>query len=122
MHLDYAILCEFATLSSNGLHSFMHVFDKTSFQKGTPMGLRGFLGMKISQLPEEGEMEVYMTDSANVVVEKGNLMKGKVKGPAAQIVFRLTLPVQKADVYTIWGRIDGGEPVRLVQWTAEEKG
>ncbi len=121
MHIDYALLSEFATLSTNGLHSFMHIFDRTSFQPGAPLGLRAFLGVKLSELPEEGDLEVYVTDSANVVVEKGNLMKGKVKGPSAQIVFRITLPVAKPDTYTIWVRLGGGEPQRLTAWIAEEK-
>lgn len=121
MHLDYALLCEFATLSNNGLHSFMHVFDKTTFQKGTPFGVRGFMAVKMSELPTEGELEVYFTDAENVVMEKGKLMKGKLKGPAAQVVFRFALPVPKAGTYTFWARLDGGEPMRLVQWTAEEK-
>lgn len=121
MHLDYALLCEFATLSSNGLHSFMHVFDKTTFQKGTPFGVRGFMAAKFSDLPVESELEVYLTDSNNVVLEKGKLMKGKIKGPAAQVVFKFAIPVPAAGAYTFWARESGGEPVRLVQWTAEEK-
>ncbi len=121
MHLDYALLCEFATMSTNGLHSFMHVFDKTTFKKDTPLGVRGFMAAKISELPEEGEMEIYMTDEQNVVVNNGRLMKGKMKGPVAQIVFRFSIPVEKPGVYTFWSRLEGGEPVRLVQWTAEEK-
>jgi hypothetical protein len=121
MHIDYALLCEFATLSNNGLHSFMHVFDKTTFQKGTPIGVRGCMAAKFSGIPEEGELEVYLTDANNVVLEKGKLMKGKVKGPVAQVVFRFTIPVPTAGVYTFWVRMDSGEPMRLVQWTAEEK-
>jgi hypothetical protein len=121
MHLDYALLCEFATMSTNGLHSFMHVFDKTTFQKGTPMGVRGFLAAKFSDVPAEGELEIYITDANNVVLEKGRLMKGKVKGPATQVVLRFAIPVSAAGTYTFWSRMEGGEPVRLVQWMAEEK-
>lgn len=85
------------------------------------MNVRGFMAVKFSDLPAEGDIEVYFTDSENVVLEKGRLMKGKIKGPAAQVVFRFALPVEKAGAYTFWARLDGGEPVRLVQWTAEEK-
>lgn len=85
------------------------------------MGVRGFMGMKVSELAPEGELEVYVTDANNVVLEKGKLMKGKVKGPTAQLVFRFALPVPAAGVYTFWARMDGGEPMRLVQWIAEEK-
>lgn len=121
MHLDYALLCEFATLSKNGLHSFMHVFDKTTFQQGSPMGVAGFLALKISDVPNEGELEVYMTDANNVVLERGRMMKGNVKGPSVQIVLKFATPVPGVGMYTFWARMDGGEPVRLLQWVAEEK-
>ena len=121
MHIDHAILCEFATVSANGLHSFMHVFDKTTFQNGTPMGVRGFLAVKLSDLPESSELEVYMTDDAQVIGEKGRLMKGNIKGPMSQIVFRFGIPIEKTGTYTFWARLEGGEPVRLTQWTAEQK-
>lgn len=85
------------------------------------MGVRGFLAAKFSELPSETEMEVYITNAENVVLEKGKLMKGKVKGPAAQMVFKFAMPVPGAGVYTFWARENGGEPMRLVQWTAEEK-
>jgi len=122
MHIDYALLCEFTTVSNNGLHSFMHVFDKTTFKTGTPLGVRGILATKLSEVPTEAELEIYLTDENNVVLEKGHLMKTKVKGPVTQAVLRFALPVPRAGVYTFWARMEGGEPMRLVQWTAEEKG
>jgi hypothetical protein len=121
MHIDYALLCEFSTVSNNGLHSFMHVFDKTMFKPGSPLGVRGILAAKFSEVPAEAELEIYLTDENNVVLDKGHLMKIKVKGPFTQIVSRFGLLVPDVGVYTFWARMDGGEPMRLVQWTAEEK-
>ena len=108
-------------MSVNGLQSFMHVFDKTTFKPDSQMGMRGFLAVKISDIPAESEMEIYMTDSANVVIDQGRIMKGKIKGPAAQIVLRVSVPVKDAGTYIVWGRMDSGEPMRLLTWGAEVK-
>ncbi len=123
MHLDYALLCEFTTVSANGLHSFMHVFDKTMFKKGSNLGVHGFLAAKFSNLSAgDAELEIYVTDEQNVILEKGHLIKTVAKGPGTQIVFRFAVPVPRLGIYTFWARIGGGEPTRLVQWVAEEKG
>ena len=119
---EYALLCEFATMSVNGMQSYMHVFDRSVFQPGTPKALRGFFATRLVDLPQESTLEVYMTDVTNTLVEKGQLFKNKVKGPGANIVIRIGgIQVPTAGEYSIWGRVDGGEPMKLCSWTADEK-
>lgn len=119
---EYALFCEFATMSVNGMQSYMHVFDRTMFQAGTPMVLRGFFATRLVGLPTEGEMEMYLTDSSNTLIDKGQLFKGKIKGPGANIVIRIGgVQVPKIGEYSVWGRVDGGEPMRLCTWTVDEK-
>lgn len=119
---EYALFCEFATMSVNGMQSYMHVFDRTVFQKGTPMALRGFFGARLTGLPAEGEVEIYLTDSSNTLIDKGQLFKNKMKGPSANIVIRIGgVLVPSAGEYSVWGRVDGGEPMKLCSWNVEEK-
>ncbi len=121
MHLDYALLSEFASLSVNGLHSFMHVFDKTAFKENTSLMLRGFLAVKCSELEGENACEIYMTDKNNVILDKGHIMKGKIKGPAVQIVLKIAVPIPAPGTYSLWIRVENGEPKRLLMWSAEVK-
>lgn len=109
-------------MSVNGMQSYMHVFDRTMFQTGTPMVLRGFFATRVIGLPAEAEMEIYLTDSSNTLIEKGQLFKNKVKGPGANIVIRIGgIQVPGAGEYSVWGRVDGGEPIKLCTWMVDEK-
>jgi hypothetical protein len=119
---DFALLCEFASLSVNHLHTFGHVFDRTTFADGAKPGLQGFLAVKLVGLPGECEVEAYLTDAQQTLVPNAQLFKGKVKGPQATIVVRVPgLAVPDFGEYTFWARVDGGEPMRLTTWTAVQK-
>lgn len=119
---EYALFCEFATTSTNGLQSYMHVFDRTTFEKGMQMALRGFFAARIVGIPEKAMAEVYLTDATNTLVANGGFFKHEVKGPAANFVVRVPgLPVKGAGEYRIWARVDGGEPIDLCTWQAVEK-
>ncbi len=109
-------------MSVNGMQSYMHVFDRTVFTTGNPMVLRGFFAARVIGLPAEANMEIYLTDSSNTLIDKGQLLKNKLKGPGANIVIRIGgIQVQKTGEYSVWGRVDGGEPIRLCSWTVDEK-
>lgn len=109
-------------MSVNGMQSYMHVFDRTVFPTGQPMVLRGFFAARLIGLPPEGEMEIYLTDASNTLIDKGQLLKSKIKGPGANIVIRIGgVQVAKTGEYSVWGRVDGGEPIRLCHWTVDEK-
>ena len=115
-------MCEFATMSVNGMQSYMHVFDRTMFQVGTPMVLRGFFAARLVGLPTEASTEIYLTDSTNTLVDKGQLFKNKLKGPGANIVIRIGgIKVPSAGEYSVWARVEGGEPMKLCTWTAADK-
>jgi hypothetical protein len=119
---EYALLCEFATQSMNGLNSFMHVFDRTAFPAGEPIVLRGFLAMRFTHLPQNPTLEVYMTDGSNTLVEKGTMFQQTVKGPSANLLVRIGgMKVSQMGDYRIWARVDGGEPLELCTWHAEVK-
>ncbi|MFZ2682217.1 MAG: hypothetical protein WAZ14_03945 [Patescibacteria group bacterium] len=119
---EYALFCEFATMSVNGMQSYMHVFDRTAYPAGSPIVLRGFFATRIVGLPPEGNMEIYLTDSSNTLIDKGQLFKNTVKGPGSNIVIRIGgVQVPGAGEYSVWGRVDGGEPIKLCTWTVEEK-
>jgi hypothetical protein len=119
---EYALLCEFATMSVNGMQSYMHVFDRTVFQAGAPRVLRGFFAARLVGMPLEAKMEIYLTDSANTLIDKGQLFKNTVKGTNANIVIRIGgIQVPAAGEYSIWGRVDGGEPIKLCTWMVEDK-
>ncbi len=116
---EYALICEFASMSVNGLQSYIHVFDRTTFQPGAPVALRGFFATRLINLPVESEMEVYVTDGSNTLVDGGQLFKNKISGSAANLVARIpNLPVKSVGEYRIWARVDGGEPVHLCTWDA----
>ena len=109
-------------MSVNGMQSYMHVFDRTVFQKETPMILRGFFAARLTGLPAEAQVEIYLTDSSNTLVDKGQFFKNKLKGPGANIVIRIGgVQVPAVGEYSVWGRVDGGEPIKLCSWTADEK-
>jgi len=119
---EYALFCEFATMSVNGMQSYMHVFDRTLFQVGTPTVLRGFFAARLIGLPPEAQMEIYLTDASNTLIDKGQLFKNKLKGPGANIVIRIGgIQVPKVGEYSVWGRVDGGEPIKLCTWMVAEK-
>jgi hypothetical protein len=119
---EYALFCEFATMSVNGMQSYMHVFDRTMFQAGTPMVLRGFFAARLIGLPAEANTEIYLTDESNTLVDKGQLFKNKLKGPGANIVIRIGgIKIPKAGEYSVWARVEGGEPMRLCTWNVDEK-
>jgi hypothetical protein len=119
---DYGLFCEFATMSVNGMQSYLHVFDRTVFQAGQPMVLRGFFAARLIGLPAESNTEIYLTDSSNTLINKGQLFKNKLQGPGANIVIRIGgINVTQAGEYSVWARVDGGEPLRLCNWYAEHK-
>ena len=119
---EYALMCEFATMSVNGMQSYMHVFDRTVFPVGTPKVLRGFFAARMVNMPAECTMEIYLTDSSNTLIDKGQFFKGKMKGPGTNIVIRVGgVQVPGAGEYSVWGRVDGGEPMKLYTWNVEEK-
>lgn len=114
---EYAFLCEFITQSTNGLHSYMHVFDRTMAKPGSPLTLNAFMAAKFRDLPEECELEIYLTDAHNVLLEKGKVFKEKVKGKSVHVVAKIRgLEVPAEGEYRFSARIDGGEPVPLCNW------
>lgn len=117
---EYALLCELATQSVNGLNSFVHVFDRTMFPAGEVMVLRGYLAVRLTHLSENPRLEVYVTDGANTLVEKGTMFQQTVKGPNANLLVRIGgMVVPKPGEYRIWARIDGGEPLELCTWYSD---
>ena len=116
------MMCELATQSVNGLNSYMHIFERTSFPQGEPVMLRGYLAMRFTRLPVEGSIEVYVTDVGNTLVDKGTLFKQKIKGPNANITVRVgSLVMPKPGEYRVWARFDNGEPIELCSWYADIK-
>lgn len=116
---EYALLCEFMTQSTNGLHSYMHVFDRTMFKADAPTVLNGFMAVRFRDLPAESDLEIYMTDANNVLLEKGKVFKEHVKGSNVHVVARIRgLQVPEVGEYRFSARIDGGEPIPLCTWTA----
>ena len=119
---EYALLCELATQSTNGLNSYMHIFDRTGFPEGQPMVLRGFLAVRFTRLQEKAALEVYVTDANNTLIEKGTMFKQEIKGPTANLIVRIAgMPIPAAGEYRIWGRVDAGEPIELCAWYADVK-
>ncbi|MFA6018016.1 MAG: hypothetical protein WCT28_04500 [Patescibacteria group bacterium] len=119
---EYALLCEFATQSTNGLNSFMHVFDRTTFPANEAVTLRGFLAVRLTHLPESPNLEVYVTDGSNTLVDKGSMFKQMIKGPNANLLVRIGgMAMPKPGEYRVWARIDGAEPLELCTWYAEVK-
>ena len=119
---EYALLCEFATQSTNGLNSFMHVFDRTAFPEGEQIVLRGFLAMRLTHLPENPNVEVYVTDGKNTMVERGIMFNQPIKGPNANLMVRIGgMNIPGAGEYRIWARIDGAEPLELCTWYCDVK-
>ena len=119
---EYALLCELATQSTNGLNSYVHIFDRTNFPAGSPMALRGFLAARFTRLPESPNIEVYLTDATNTLIEKGTMFKQTVKGPNANLIVRLGgMVVPKPGEYRVWARLDAGEPIELCTWHADVK-
>ncbi|MCR4312396.1 MAG: hypothetical protein NUV56_03870 [Candidatus Uhrbacteria bacterium] len=119
---EYAMLCELATQSTNGLNSYVHIFDRTSYPQGQPIALRGFLAVRFTRLPAEGNLEVYVTDANNTLIEKGTMFKQGVKGPNANLIVRIAgMNLPAAGEYRIWARLDAGEPIELCAWHADVK-
>jgi len=119
---EYALLCEFATQSVNGLNSFMHVFDRTTYPTAEQIILRGFLAVRFTHLPESSNLEVYVTDGSNTMVERGTMFKQAIKGPNANLMVRIGgMAMPGAGEYRIWARIDGAEPLELCTWYADVK-
>ena len=119
---EYALLCEFATQSTNGLNSFMHVFDRTTYPTAEQIVLRGFLAVRLTHLPESSNLEVYVTDASNTMVERGTMFKQAIKGPNANLMVRIGgMAMPGAGEYRIWARIDGAEPLELCTWYADVK-
>jgi hypothetical protein len=119
---EYGLLCELATQSVNGLNTFVHVFDRTMFPAEEKVILRGYLAVRLTHLPENPSLEVYVTDASNTMVEKGTMFKQTIKGPNANLLVRIGgMLMPKAGEYRIWARIDSGEPLELCTWYAEVK-
>lgn len=111
-------MCEFMTQSTNNLHSYMHVFDRTVAKQGSPLALNAFMAAKFRDLPEECNLEIYLTDANNVLLEKGKVFKEKVKGKNVHVVAKIRgLEVPAEGEYRFSARIDGGEPMPLCTWT-----
>lgn len=100
----------------------MHVFDRTTFPANEPVVLRGFLAVRFTHLPENPNLEVYVTDGGNTLVEKGTMFKQQIKGPNANLMVRIGgMKMPQAGEYRVWARIDGAEPLELCTWYAEAK-
>jgi hypothetical protein len=121
-HKEYALLCEFATQSTNGLNSYMHVFDRKSFPNHDSVVLRGFLAVRFTHLPKASMIEVYVTDASNTMVEQGTMVKKPMNGPDANLLVRIGGMFMKGGgEYRIWARVDGAEPLELCTWYADVK-
>lgn len=119
---EYALLCELATQSTNGLNSYVHIFDRTNFPAGQPMVMRGFLAVRFTRLPATGNIEVYVTDETNTLLEKGTMFKQAIKGPNANLIVRVGgMAIPRPGEYRIWARLDAGEPIELCTWHADVK-
>lgn len=119
---EYALLCEFLTQSTNGLYSYLHVFDRTNVKDGAPMVLNGYLAVRLRDVADGANVEMYMTDDTNTLLDKGTVFKQTVKGPQVHIIAKIRgLTVPKAGEYKFAARIDGGEPIALCGWVAEKK-
>ncbi|HCC83874.1 TPA: hypothetical protein DEP96_03420 [Candidatus Uhrbacteria bacterium] len=119
---EYALLCEFLTQSTNGLYTYAHVFDRTNTVGEGPITLNGFLAVRLRDVPVDANLEIYITDENNVLVEKGGVFKQAVKGPQVHIIAKMHgLTVAKPGEYRFAARIDGGEPMALCTWVAERK-
>lgn len=118
---EYALLCEFLTQSANGLYSYLHVFDRTNFKDGSPFILNGFLAVRFRDMPEGANLEIYVTDGNNTLIDKGTVFKQQVKGANVHIIAKLRgFTVPKLGEYHFAARIDGGEPVALCTWVADK--
>lgn len=119
---EYALLCELATQSTNGLNTYVHIFDRTNFPAGQPIVLRGFLAVRFTRLSATANVEVYVTDEANTLLEKGTMFKQAIKGPNANMIVRIGgMAIPKPGEYRIWARLDSGEPIELCTWHADVK-
>ena len=122
---EYALLCEFMTQSTNGLYSYMHVFDRTMYKAGAPVALNGYMALRFREVPETAHLEIYMTDADNTLVPNATVFSQEVKGPNVHVIARLQrVAVPKVGEYKFWARIDRGEPMPLCTWlaaTAPEK-
>ena len=117
---EYALLCELATQSTNGLNTFVHVFDRTMVAEGEPVALRGFLAVRLTHLPETASLEVYVTDAKNILVDRGTMFKQEIKGPVSSLIVRIAgMIVPSVGEYRIWARIDGAAPLEICTWFAE---
>jgi hypothetical protein len=116
---EYALLSEFSSHSREGFRSYIHVFDRMMFHRGQALALTCHFGTRLTHLPPEGNVEIYMTDAKNTLVENSTLYKSPVKGPSATISFKISgLPIKALGEYKIWARVDGGEPMHLCTWEA----
>lgn len=120
---DYALLCEFLTQSTNGMYSYMHVFDRTIAKAESPAVLNGFLAVRFRDMGEKAHVNIYMTDADNTLVEKGGkLFDQAVQGANVHIIARIRgLVAPKPGEYRFWARIDAGEPMFLCSWMVEHK-
>lgn len=117
---EYALLCEFMTQSTNGLYTYAHVFDRTLTQEGAPIAINAFLVARLRETGKKPNVEIYLTDESNTLVEKGQIFRQAVDGPDTHIVIRLRgLKVPSTGVYRFWTRVDSGEPMLLCTWVAD---
>ncbi|MBI1908414.1 hypothetical protein HYS28_03285 [Candidatus Uhrbacteria bacterium] len=118
---EYALLCEFLTQSANGLYSYLHVFDRTNFKEGAPLMLNANLAVRFRGMPDGANLEIYMTDDTNTLLDKGTVFKQQVKGSNVHIIAKIRgLVVPRHGEYRFAARIDGGEPVALCAWMADK--
>ena len=116
---EYALLCEFLTQSTNGLYSYMHVFDRTMYKTGTAVALNGFMAVRFRDVPETAHLEIYMTDADNTLVPNATVFSQEVKGPNVHVIARLQrVLVPTVGEYKFSARIDRGEPIPLCHWLA----
>lgn len=118
---EYALLCEFLTQSSNGLYSYMHVFDRTNYKDAGPFVLNAFLAVRFRDMPEGANLEIYVTDGNNTLIDKSTVFKQQVKGSNVHIIAKLRgFAVPKLGEYRFAARVDGGEPIALCTWFADK--
>lgn len=116
---EYALLCEFMTQSTNGLYSYMHVFDRTMYKADAPVALNGFMAVRFRDVGETAHLEIYMTDGDNTLVPNATVFSQEVKGPNVHVIARLQrVTVPAIGEYKFWARIDRGEPMPLCTWLA----
>ena len=86
------------------------------------MVLNGYLAVRLRDVADGANVEMYMTDDTNTLLDKGTVFRQAVKGPQVHIIAKIRgLTVPNVGEYKFAARIDGGEPIALCSWLAEKK-